>query len=92
MCVEVTGGRDRGAHRCCFNLNTNFKSKKILHSKYNVCHCLKPSMSVMVEYQAILASIMMTLVDEHDACCPPRAAARGSESFDQADQLIARVL
>ena len=49
-------------------------------------------MSVMVEYQAILASIMMTLVDEHDACCPPRAAARGSESFDQADQLIARVL
>ena len=58
--------------------------------KNQACLPCQTAMSVMVEYQAILAS--MTLVDEHDACCPPRAAARGSESFDQADQLIARVL
>ena len=55
--------------------------------KNQACLPCQTAMSVMVEYQAILAS--MTLVDEHDACCPPRA---GSESFDQADQLIAGVL
>ena len=52
-----------GAQRCCLNLNTNFKSKNYLHRKYNVCHCLKPSMSVTVCHGQIPSNI-----SEHDTC------------------------